>query len=178
MPHLHTSPGEHDHTVSAFIVRLDDDEPRLLLHRHRKLGKLLQFGGHIELSERPWQAISHEILEESGYKIDQLCILQPAARFKAFSGNRSVVHPVPAVYSTHPFNDEHFHTDIAWVFATDQKPARKPLEGEAQDIRSFSRDELLHIPDSATYPDIKDIGEYIFSVILPQWEMVPTDTFR
>ena len=65
MPHIHTKPGQHDHTVSAFIVRLDGKQPRILLHRHKKSGVYMQFGGHIELHENPWQAISHELLEES-----------------------------------------------------------------------------------------------------------------
>jgi len=42
-------------------------EPRIILHKHRKLNKLLQFGGHVELDETPWQAVLREIAEESGY---------------------------------------------------------------------------------------------------------------
>jgi len=53
MSHIHTNPGEHDQTVSAFIIRTDTAEPELLLHVHKKLGVLLQPGGHIELNETP-----------------------------------------------------------------------------------------------------------------------------
>jgi hypothetical protein len=49
MAHIHTEPGQHDFTASAFIIRLDrlDErgQPKLLLHKHKKLHKLLQFGG-------------------------------------------------------------------------------------------------------------------------------------
>ncbi len=53
MAHIHTQPGQHDHTASAYIFRVDFDEPKLVLHLHRKINKYLQFGGHIELHETP-----------------------------------------------------------------------------------------------------------------------------
>jgi len=63
MAHIHTQPGQHDHTASAYIVRTDFDEPKIMLHLHRKIGKYLQFGGHVELHETPWQAVVHELRE-------------------------------------------------------------------------------------------------------------------
>ena len=66
MAHVHTQYGEHDQTASAFIVRTDTEQPKLLLHLHKKLGVLLQPGGHVELQENQWQAICHEIQEETG----------------------------------------------------------------------------------------------------------------
>src|SRR4051812_49824476 len=99
MPHIHTEDGQHDPTTSAYIVRTDTPEPTILLHKHRKLGKYLQFGGHIELNENPWAAITHEIAEESGYGIDQLTILQPTTLLKKVSGVQ--MHPLPVSYLTH-----------------------------------------------------------------------------
>lgn len=55
----------------------EGDEPRIILHKHRKLKMLLQFGGHVELDETPWQAVLREIAEESGYDKNQLKLLQP-----------------------------------------------------------------------------------------------------
>lgn len=80
MAHIHTEPGQHDHTASGFIVRTDTPEPTLILHRHKKTGKYMQFGGHIELDETPWQAVRHELMEESGYDLSDLQILQPMQR--------------------------------------------------------------------------------------------------
>ena len=45
MAHIHTEPGQHDFTASAFIIRTDTPEPKLLLHRHKLVGKYLQIGG-------------------------------------------------------------------------------------------------------------------------------------
>jgi 8-oxo-dGTP diphosphatase len=73
MAHIHIGENEIDLTVSAFIVRkFPDDSWRLLVHRHKKLGKLLQKGGRVELNETPWEAITHELEEESGYDIANL----------------------------------------------------------------------------------------------------------
>ena len=71
MPHIHTLPGEHDATASAYIVRTDLGEPAIMLHRHKKLDTMLQFGGHVELHENPLEAIAHELREESGYDFRQ-----------------------------------------------------------------------------------------------------------
>jgi len=49
MSHIHTQPGQHDMTVSAFIVRQVDGEWKCLVHLHKKAGKLMQVGGHVEL---------------------------------------------------------------------------------------------------------------------------------
>src|SRR3954465_16018556 len=85
MPHIHTEPGQHDHTVSAYIFRTDFSEPKVMLHLHKKHGTYMQFGGHIELNENPWQAITHELREEAGYELDELFILQPHQRLMHLS---------------------------------------------------------------------------------------------
>lgn len=44
MPHIHNQPGQHDICVSGYIVKITESaEPRIILHKHRKLNKLLQF---------------------------------------------------------------------------------------------------------------------------------------
>ncbi len=52
MPHIHEL---YDFTASAYI--LHPTESKILLLLHKKLGKWLQPGGHIELSEDPLQAL-------------------------------------------------------------------------------------------------------------------------
>ena len=67
MPHIHTAPNQHDMTVSAYIILRDGEDLKCLVHLHKKVGKLMQIGGHIELDETPWQSVVHELFEESGY---------------------------------------------------------------------------------------------------------------
>lgn len=52
-------------TASCFIV---DDDARLLLHRHRRLQRWLQMGGHVEEDESPRDAALREGSEESGLR--------------------------------------------------------------------------------------------------------------
>ena len=49
-------------TVAVFVVH----RGRVLLHYHRKLGKWLPPGGHIEADELPDDAARREVLEETG----------------------------------------------------------------------------------------------------------------
>jgi 8-oxo-dGTP pyrophosphatase MutT (NUDIX family) len=49
-------------TASCFIVNGD----RLLLHHHRRLGRWLQMGGHVEPDETPAETALREGAEESG----------------------------------------------------------------------------------------------------------------
>jgi ADP-ribose pyrophosphatase YjhB (NUDIX family) len=52
-------------TVAVFVV----DAGRVLLHFHRKLGKWLPPGGHIEHNELPDDAARREVLEETGLHV-------------------------------------------------------------------------------------------------------------
>lgn len=65
MPDDAPSLPSRDFTVSTLVVWRDC----LLLHRHKKLGRYLPCGGHIEANELPDEAACRETLEESGVPI-------------------------------------------------------------------------------------------------------------
>ncbi len=54
-----------DFTVAVFVVW----QHQVLLHQHRKLGKWLPPGGHIEPNELPDEAAIREVLEEAGIRV-------------------------------------------------------------------------------------------------------------
>lgn len=168
MPHIHTKPGQHDHTVSIYLIRTDFNEPKVMLHFHRKAKMWAQFGGHIELEETPWQAVIHELQEESGYEMSQLDLLQPDRRIRQVGG--AMVHPVPVVHATmgYPTDAAHFHTDSAYVLVANEPPRDTPGEGESKDIRLFTRDEIIANPkiDDIT----RDIALYSLDEILLNWQ--------
>lgn len=178
MAHIHTQPGQHDHTASAYIIRTDFDEPKLMLHLHRKINKYLQFGGHIELDETPWHAIAHELEEESGYSLDDLQLLQPSRRITSLGD--AVVHPVPVSHSTHPFGNgiDHYHTDLAYAFIADRAPAIQPKEGESKIIKLVTRQELQQM-DTTEIPDnVKVIGTFIFDEIMGHWHAISPRAYK
>jgi 8-oxo-dGTP pyrophosphatase MutT (NUDIX family) len=178
MAHIHTNPGEHDHTASAFIVRTDTVEPQLLLHKHKKLGVLLQPGGHIELNENPWQAIRHEIIEETGYQLSQLKILQPKIRMKTLSG--AILHPIPVSPNTHNFDSggNHKHTDEGYAFTANGAPLGQPDDGESVDIHWVSLDELKNLKKEEIFDNVRQVGEFVLSIVLSEWEAVELAAFE
>ena len=173
MPHIHTNPGQHDQTASAFIVRTDGPEPQLMLHWHKKLHVWLQFGGHVELHENPWETVTHELLEESGYELGQLKLLQPKMRIKETSD--SIMHPVALYDQTHTMPGAqplHFHTDRGYGFFTDQEPLHKPQDGESVKFKLFSLDEIRALPPSDIPIDIYEIAEFLLAINLKDWDLV------
>jgi 8-oxo-dGTP diphosphatase len=170
MSHIHTKPGQHDFTSSAFIVRLDGDKPKLLLHMHKLLGKLLQPGGHVELTENPWQAVLREITEETGYKLQQLKVLQPKDRLKKL--NHADLHPMPVCQNTHNFSDTHKHTDSAYAFSADSLPAGKPASGESKKFNWVDIDELNKLSKDVIFENVREISIYVLTICIKDWEPV------
>jgi 8-oxo-dGTP pyrophosphatase MutT (NUDIX family) len=177
MAHIHTEPGQHDHTVSAYIIRIDSDEPKIMLHLHKKQGTYMQFGGHIELDETPWQAIIHELREEAGYDLDQLMILQPTTRITHLSDG-AIPHPQPMSHSTHNFDNKHSHIDIAYAMVARNAPNYSPDENESTDIKLFTRSELQALPKELIFENVREIALYALDEIYGSWEEVPTNTFK
>jgi 8-oxo-dGTP pyrophosphatase MutT (NUDIX family) len=175
MAHIHTDDHQHDLTASAFIIRTDLDEPAVMMHEHKLLKKWLQFGGHVELHEDPWQAVRHEIVEESGYDLDQLELLQPKRRpMEQVPGVR--LHPMPFYMLTHPFgNLPHYHTDIGFIFFASGPPRNKVGDGESESLQAFTIAEIDALPDDATPRNLRPTLHYIFDSLLPaadEWEHV------
>ena len=176
MPHIHTESGQFDQTVSMLIIRTDGTEAKVLLHRHLTLGKYMQFGGHIELDENPWQTIIHELKEEVGYEISQLKILQPKNPLKTLRGG--LIHPIPFGYNSFKVSSEqnHFHTDAIFAFTTDEEPKFSIGEGESKDIRLFSKMDLEE-DNKELISGIRDLAVYALDVLLKSWPPVDTGDY-
>ena len=175
MPHLHTAPGQHDLTVSLFLVRTDGPEPVVLLHHHRSLGVWMQTGGHVELTETTWQAVAHELREETGYELDQVAVLQPALRLGPLPDND--VHPQPICLRTVPVargvEHEHWHIDLGFALVTAEAPRLAVSPGESTELAWLTRRQLLDLPAGETYEDVRQIHLYILDRLLDAWPAVP-----
>lgn len=88
-------------TASCFIV---DGDGRLLLHDHRRLGRWLQMGGHLEAGESPDDAALREGAEESGLR--DLRLLDGIADLD--------VHVIPAGRG----EPQHRHFDVRYIART------------------------------------------------------------
>lgn len=95
-------------TASAVVL---DAEGRVLLHRHRRLDRWLQPGGHVEPGEAPAVAAVRETVEETG-----LAVAHPSHG------------PVLVHVDEHPGPDRHVHLDLRYLLHVD--PSRDPGAGE------------------------------------------------
>jgi ADP-ribose pyrophosphatase YjhB (NUDIX family) len=175
MPHIHSEENQHDMTVTAYIVRIDTPEPKALVHMHKKLGRLLPVGGHVELLETPWQAVGHELEEESGYELEQLKVIQPKSRLKHMT--RTVQHPYPISMNTHDIPGNHFHTDIEYGFIADSNPELSIGDDESLDLRWLTQAELNALDNSLLFDNTKEVYNFLFDEALPNWERVDTSDF-
>jgi 8-oxo-dGTP pyrophosphatase MutT (NUDIX family) len=114
-------------TASAVVVGARG----VLLHRHRRLLRWLQPGGHLDPGELPEDAALRECAEETG-----LLVRHPP------SG------PLLVHVDVHGAADDHVHLDLRYlVFGPDAEPA--PLPGESQEAAWFSWDEATTLADDA-----------------------------
>jgi 8-oxo-dGTP diphosphatase len=176
MVHIHTDAGNHDFTASAMIVRKVKGQQKVLLVNHKKYHKYIQPGGHVELHENPWQAVMHEILEETGYEANQLRIMQPNDTMTTITGG-TILHPHAMFTNTHVATSGHFHVDTLYLFETDELPRQKPGEDESHDLIWVSQGELSQIPDEQVFADTKDMMNHAFTHYIPVWHALSLDTF-
>ena len=152
-------------TISAWIMRRQDGEVKALVHRHRKLHIWLQPGGHIEHTENPWQALAHELREETGYELSQLRVLQALPVVEGCI--HDVMHPAPVAVNTHSPYPGHFHSDIAMAMVADGDPAEKPRPGESLELQWVSPDEFAALPGAE--PDAVMIMTMIVERVADSW---------
>lgn len=125
----HCAPGHV--TASAWILSADGG--RALLTHHRKLGRWLQLGGHVDGEPDIERACLREAREESGMECFELV---------RFGGGALVpldldVHPIPARGA----EPAHAHWDVRFLLrATRDEPL--VCSAESHDLRWFTPDEL------------------------------------
>lgn len=142
MAHIHE---KIDFTASAYIVF----DNTVLLHMHKKLGRWLQVGGHIELDEDPNQAVLREAKEEAGLDIE--IVGEKPEPLDTRYGARELMRP--RFLNRHWFDEtrQHEHIDFVYFARAKSGEARGEDGGE---IRWFSRDDLDD-PAFDLLPDVK-----------------------
>jgi 8-oxo-dGTP pyrophosphatase MutT (NUDIX family) len=114
-------------TASAIVV----GQRGVVLHRHRRLHRWLQPGGHLEPGEWPADAAERECVEETG-----LPVAHP------------VGGPVLAHVDVHTAAQDHVHLDLRYLlWSPDLPPAPGP--GESQEVEWFTWESALEMADDA-----------------------------
>lgn len=175
MPHIHNEPDQHDITISAYVVLREDGEWKCLVHFHKKMDMLMQVGGHIELNETPWQAVAHELAEESGYGLDELEVLQYTA--DQVADGSSLLHPVPFAMNTHNVGNRHYHSDLCYGFVAAHHPSNPTAEGESNDVRWLTLDEFARaVNEGEALEDCLRIYEFLLDH-LAMYARVPATAY-
>jgi 8-oxo-dGTP pyrophosphatase MutT (NUDIX family) len=138
--HPPTAPGEvlRHFTVAVFVVH----DRRVLLHYHRKLGKWLPPGGHIEDNELPDKAAVREVLEETGMRVRLV-----GSRGLTIDSPRQLVLPagiqVEAIYA------DHEHIDLVYFAVLDPDDAASaeidPQRAESDRVAWYHAGELAQL---------------------------------
>lgn len=120
-------------TASAWI--LSPDGERALLTHHRKLGRWLQLGGHVDGEPRVELAALREAQEESG--MERFTFVAWASDLVPLDLD---VHPIPAR------RDEpaHEHWDVRFLLRTEPGQELR-LSAESNDLRWFAPPELAAV---------------------------------
>ncbi len=120
-------------TVAVFVVH----RGRVLLHFHRKLGKWLPPGGHIEDNELPDEAAIREVVEETGIGAR----LIGARGLSLEDVPRQLV--VPAGIQVENIYPGHQHIDLVYFAVVDADGGEiDPALAESDKVGWYGEDEL------------------------------------
>lgn len=149
---------ERQFTATVYVLKDD----KVLLHRHRKQGKYLPPGGHIEENETPVEAAIREVKEESG--IDITIQSQENIWIKDTNTNAaSFERPYLCLLENIPaYKDKKAHQHMDFIYLGSPKDNQEL----ADDFAWYSLEEVLSlkVPDEI-YPDTTRIIKKLLTEI-------------
>ncbi len=143
-------------TVSVFVT----DGLKTLLIRHRKYGKWLQPGGHLEENEIPTEAAIREVLEETGITVELVAqepfiIDEPHAK--------TLVRPFVCLLEEIPAHaKEPVHQHIDLIYLGRPTDREQTIAQEHCCWFDLSELEQLH-REGVLFPEILDIAKHVLA---------------
>ena len=128
-------------TVSVYVVHKD----KVLLHQHKKTGRILPVGGHVDIGESQDETALRETREESGLEVE-LFNKKRLNNFK-LSHLKEIITPMHTLLVE--ITPTHHHIDFEYyAYATTFELS--PRNGESQKLMWLSEEEIknnLSIPE-------------------------------
>lgn len=133
--------------ASVFII--NPHNKKILLVKHKKFGKWVQPGGHIEHGETPEEAAIREVYEETGLKVKIIG--------ERFPREDDFIRPLGIQKNRNLTGDLHIDIIYAGIPLNSTEPI---ISDESTNIKWFSRKEL---DDLNVFEDIKITMDYILN---------------
>ena len=135
--------GEKQFTASVWIITKSSPKKILLVH-HKKLGKWMQPGGHVEPFENPVETAIREVKEETGLDIkslkNEIQIIDDVGSFLP-TPKYLMEQTIPA----HGRQPRHFHLDINYVLKISEQKLKHNIR-ESHNIGWFTKKQALELP--------------------------------
>lgn len=151
-----------DFTATVFVV---NDENQVLLVWHRKFGKWMPPGGHIDPNELPEDAAIRECKEETGIDIelvdgtgDDVFLQQPDEGRMLKRPFSMLLEYIPAFPGNEHRKPEEAHDHIDCIFVgkpTDMTQNMAHNAEESDDIRWFSAEDLSALPEEELFANVR-----------------------
>lgn len=134
-------------TASAVVL---DDEDRVLLVHHNKIGLWLYPGGHVDPNETPAEAAVREVVEETG--VPAVVLGEPAFAHSAVQGH-TAPWAVIEMDVTDSKDGQHRHIDFVYVCRAANTDLTAQLE-EVGGARWVPVADVAGLPTPAELPEL------------------------
>ena len=141
-------------TVSGYV--LDETRERLLLVSHKKLGKWLPPGGHVDQNETPQAAVVREVFEETGIVARLVPHLGMHLDLDGIGADQ-LDTPVSMSYQLIPERPDepaHIHMDMAFILI-EEASTRRSIDAELQEVNAAGWFSLLEIERLDAFASVK-----------------------
>ncbi len=156
----------HRHfTATAFVV---DADGRTLLLWHKRLGRWMPPGGHVDPDESPEETARRECKEETGLDVE----IVGDAQYDVFAGNRQegtlLKKPYAMLLENIPASPErgepaHQHMDFVYLARPlDPSQALILAEEEGADLRWFTKAEVAAMDEEEIFANVR---AYVLEVL-------------
>lgn len=135
--------------VSVYVF--DPKTKKFLMIKHKKVGKWLEPGGHIELNEDPEEAGLREVFEETGIKVKLIGKRYP----------REEDYITPIAVQKNVIKENHIHIDLVYLAYPFENQTEVQNTIETDGLKWFTLKEILD-ENFDTFENVKTVCKKIF----------------
>ncbi len=153
-------------TATAFII---DSKNRTLMMWHKRLGRWMPPGGHIDDDETPEEAAQRECKEETGLDVEIVGAEQPDLFANAKTEGHMLKKPIAMLLENIPASPErnepaHQHMDFLFLARPiDESQTLVLQQAEGHELRWFTREDVATL--STETEIFGNVQAYILEII-------------